>query len=195
MNRDEWLVTLCRTNDIEKAPTIPFTVRLGKKPFSFATDRMIVAVSAQEKKWPPPPPKDADATPPYEAYERVVDSVHRAQKTQREIGILDALILKEMAGEPNWEQEHVDGLWEDATHVFCINGTYYAKAVLARALAAWTEPVALVHQARILEHEPPCDILILTTEDMAIFISPYAKAEDSKAEIIELPDGAFAPAR
>lgn len=196
MNREEWLVTLSRANDITKAPAMPFTVRLGKVPFTFSTDRIVVAVSTRDKLWPPPPPKDAEAIPPYQAYKNIVEAVKKAQQCQREVGVIDALLLKEMAGEPNWIPEHVEELWDEAHPVFKINETCYSQPVLARALASWTEPIALVGQASFLDRDPPHDdVLILTCEDLALFCSPYVRSKNSSSAIIEMPEGMFVPAK
>lgn len=191
MNRDEWLELVCKHNVPAQAPNRPFTMDLKGHDYSFATDRLFVAVSAQEKTWPAPPPPNVDAKPHYDVFNGVRETVLKAQGKQKEIGMIDALLLKEMAGDPTWSAEHLAEISRSGPDLIFING-FFSKPVLSRALAAWTEPAGLVYQAPIVKADDQLlNILILVCKDLALFISPCILHDASDADIVELPEGAL----
>lgn len=190
----DWLECLCRYNDPVKAPRTPFSVRMSDGViYTFASD-LCTIITAQ----------GIQDVPTFEDLQKVQDEtvrkifsiVQSVQDRCVEIGILDALLLKEILETPKWTQEEFLELWNSEREMpnVRINRACYSAPVLARALFGWSEPLARVFQVPdFFDREGGHgDLLMFGSSHLLVLCAPYGAAASMSPEaMIELPAGSF----
>lgn len=134
MDKITWLTLLCKRNT-GKTPTRPFSA-YDTNFVLYATDRIsIVRVPCSEKQ-----AAEYKSTDPYlEGFFSTMKKIYEGTHFK---GKMDALLLKEMAGEPEWGENQTIGYIK-------LDGGYFSKTVIARALAGWDEPEAILARSSV----------------------------------------------
>src|ERR1019366_7961566 len=180
MERTEWLTRLCADNDAARVPTTPFSVNLGGDYYTLATDRFALVVVL-------PDPTSIFLLNTNACEKKVIRLAQTMQKNSTEVGMLDALLLKELVGEPQWGPEHMKTLLAPKCSIR-IRETHYAIPVLARLLAGWDDPLARVYQAPIIAKDN-APALLLTTQGMVLICAPVRLRNGGHIAETELPAG------
>ena len=159
-----WLANLSRHNDPKRAPRGPIKVpfRNGQSNFSMlGTDRYCMVLTPLSRK------PDFELSPaqdrPWAVFTELTDPNRLLQ-----IGQIDALLLKEMAGEPDWTPAGVKYVCGKEIEVssIALGGAFFNTLLVARALAEWPYPTAMMYRLRDDQMDDLCKI----TEDK--FIDP-----------------------
>lgn len=193
MDRLEWFERIAEFREGK-----PFERPFVKSGFLFSTDTIcVLRTAATEETTAAFPVGDLDVS--------VFWGILRdAYKNLAPVGSIDALLLKEMAGEPSWEHEVDDA---DGAGYVKVHSAYFNKRVLARALAGWTSPEAKFSQVKSREltlngnegkkvknDSPETYPIVLTSGDLQVIISPtlLATKERKVADVTEFPESAIA---
>jgi hypothetical protein len=158
MDKIEWLSLLTKNNK-SPTPTQPFSAQeLPGSYVLYATDKKsIVRVPCSKEDHDRLHLEDKYLTGFFETMKALYDGTKFK-------GQLDALLLKELAGPAFW----AGGV--DNGHVR-LDGAYFSKSVLARALAGWEDPDA------VLARSAPKGHWMLDTEGNKVSVSDKKKTE------------------
>jgi len=195
MDTLEWFKNLCRYNDGTKAPREPLSVLMSDGDvYTFGTDLCSIVVAHSLPGIESAHTFETASTT--EPFQKILEVVRAAQEQSKEVGVLDALLLKEIVGEPTWTKEEVEAIWEKEQPNVCIGDSYYTVPVLARTLAGWQEPLAKVYQAPafFMREGGRDDLLMICGSNLLALCAPYWKSdEQTKLLTVELPEGWFVP--
>lgn len=191
MERDEWLKALSAFNNQEKAPNYPFCVIFGEEPYVFATDMFIITVSKAPEGHTYPIVNDKLADSPN--FRQVVEQAQALQRAAIARDKIDALSLQELVGPTEWNTESYNKLAnsEKEHPALKIGNSYYSQPLLARALAAWTEPIATISFSRI--EGKNADVLLISANDLIVMCSPYYFEEGTPETLLQIPEWMFLP--
>lgn len=156
MDKIEWLTLLSKRNT-GKTPARPFSAKDPGGSALYATDRVcIVRVPCSEAEATKYKIKD----PYLDGFFDVMTKLYEGTQFK---GTLDALLLKEMAGDADWQTTESKGCIK-------LDGGYFSKSVIARAMAGWKDSEAVLARSRPKN-------LVSTNKDLRIPLDDPKKPE------------------